>query len=195
MKEQTTKLGAALFTLAIALVVILFAFVAAGFLHAADFVALGPWGDFFGGTLNPILGSATVLALLYTIYLQRQANDLQKEELALTREELSRSADALENQIKTLDKQNFEATFFKMLEMQNDLLNNIDVAKRNGTTLHGRDCFRYFFDLLRGEFREDSGFGGGRNVNEFMTSNNGEPPGQHENWIIISGTYVSYWRL
>ncbi|MDK9722857.1 MAG: putative phage abortive infection protein [Rhodospirillales bacterium] len=190
MKEQTTKLGAALFTLAILLVVILIAFVVAGFLHADDFIKLGQWGDFFGGTLNPILTATTVLVLLYTVYLQRQANDLQKEELVLTREELSRSADALENQIKTLEKQNFEATFFKMLEMHNSILNSIDVNKR-GVLVKGRDCFAHFSDLIRERFIEA---GGSSSSNDDVEQLNILVAVNTKFWKIVLGELGHYYR-
>ncbi len=54
---------------------------------------LGQLGDFLGGTLNPIFGFATVCLLLWSIFIQRK-------ELSLTRDELSKSATALGNQVK-----------------------------------------------------------------------------------------------
>ena len=44
----------------------------------------GPFGDFLGGVLNPILAFCSFIALLYTIH-------IQQNELALTRLELKRS--------------------------------------------------------------------------------------------------------
>ncbi|MFA6020154.1 MAG: putative phage abortive infection protein [Rhodospirillales bacterium] len=145
MKEQTEKFRETLRKLAGGMSAFVALFLLFGILYTKDFMDLGPWGDFVGGTLNPILASATILALLYTIYLQRQANDLQKEELVLSRNEATRSANALEGQIEALKKQNFEATFFKMLEMHNDILNSIDIVvyhmTRGDELLRGRDCF------------------------------------------------------
>ncbi|WP_049630687.1 hypothetical protein [Cellvibrio sp. pealriver] len=54
---------------------------------------LGQLGDFLGGTLNPIFGFATVCLLLWSVFIQRK-------ELSLTRDELKKSAGALENQFK-----------------------------------------------------------------------------------------------
>ena len=54
---------------------------------------LGQLGDFLGGTLNPIFGFATVCLLLWSVFIQRQ-------ELSLTRIELSKSSTALQNQLK-----------------------------------------------------------------------------------------------
>lgn len=61
---------------------------------------LGQLGDFLGGTLNPIFGFATVCLLLWSVFIQRK-------ELSLTRDELSKSASALEKQFKlSLDEYN-----------------------------------------------------------------------------------------
>lgn len=54
---------------------------------------LGQLGDFLGGTLNPIFGFATVCLLLWSVFIQRK-------ELNLTREELTKSATALNDQVK-----------------------------------------------------------------------------------------------
>lgn len=72
-------------------------------------VRLGEFGDFLGGTLNPIFTFLTLLGLLATII-------LQKKELSLARREFSRSAKALEEQQKNLEQQRFENTYFKLLE-------------------------------------------------------------------------------
>lgn len=49
----------------------------------------GPFGDFFGGMLNPTLTFLMFMGLLSTI-------NLQQKELSLTRKEYIRTADALE---------------------------------------------------------------------------------------------------
>jgi hypothetical protein len=99
------------------------------------FKQLGPWGDFFGGFLNPILTFLTFLGVLFTI-------GLQKIELNLTRQEMARSADALENQLKALEKQlqavedqSFENTFFRLLELHNTIINSIDL-RRGGSEVN-----------------------------------------------------------
>ena len=48
----------------------------------------GQFGDFIGGVLNPIFGLIAVVGLLWTIYQNQR-------ELHLTREELSKSSEAL----------------------------------------------------------------------------------------------------
>lgn len=71
----------------------------------------GTFGDFLGGTLNPIFGFLSLIALLLTIA-------LQSKELESTRIELERSASAqekteaaLNKQSDTQQKQQFENTF------------------------------------------------------------------------------------
>lgn len=109
----------------------------------------GTFGDFIGGTLNPILTFLTFMGLIVTIVLQQQ-------ELADTRKELKRSASALESQSTALESQltaihnqNFESTFFQMLGLHNQLVNAMDIHRKNQETLHGRDCFRFFYDEMK----------------------------------------------
>lgn len=52
----------------------------------------GTFGDFVGGTLNPMLAFLGLIALLTTI-------KIQAKELALTRIEFGKSSDALENKV------------------------------------------------------------------------------------------------
>ena len=68
---------------------------------SADLATWGQFGDFVGGTANPILAFLTLNALVLTIVLQsKQLSissrelELSRRELELTREELSRSAHA-----------------------------------------------------------------------------------------------------
>ena len=71
---------------------------------------LGTLGDYVGGMLNPILASASFIALLYTI-------KLQIDELKLTRDELSQSRKAQQDSANTLSQQRFEMTFFSLLDI------------------------------------------------------------------------------
>ncbi|UCR83775.1 putative phage abortive infection protein [Pseudomonas chlororaphis] len=85
----------------------------------------GTFGDFVGGTLNPIFGFLSLIALLLTIV-------LQSKELESTRIELERSASAqekteaaLNKQSDTQEKQQFENTFFSLLDQHNKALEKI----------------------------------------------------------------------
>ncbi|MBY0573763.1 MAG: hypothetical protein K2P84_08790 [Undibacterium sp.] len=72
----------------------------------------GTFGDFLGGTLNPILSFLGLIALLLTIV-------LQSKELESTRKELERAASAQESTEKVLKEQN-EINFAEYHELLKD---------------------------------------------------------------------------
>lgn len=72
----------------------------------------GQFGDFVGGTLNPILSFLSLLALVFTVMLQIHQLDIARaelknsqSELVATREELRRSADAQHLTATSLNEQ------------------------------------------------------------------------------------------
>lgn len=90
--------------------------------------ALGTFGDYIGGVLNPFLAFASFIALLYTL-------KLNQEELNETRKELKRAADAQEDskhlrneQLKTQFLQQFDS-FFSML--LNQLHHKIEMIRQD----------------------------------------------------------------
>lgn len=82
--------------------------------------SFGTWGDFFGGVLNPILTFLTFMGLLITII-------LQQSELKEPRKEFKRSADALLEQSRSIKKQNFENTFFNLIDLHNKITDNLKI--------------------------------------------------------------------
>lgn len=109
--------------------------------------SFGEWGDFFGGVLNPILTFLTFMGLLITIV-------IQQTELRESRIELKRSADALTDQVKNINKQSFESTFFKMLDTHSGIVDSIDLSDPNGNVTRGRDCFTIFYRRLERTYRQ-----------------------------------------
>lgn len=114
------------------LVIILFFLLYLGFKGEGD--KLGVIGDYFGGMLNPVFGFLSLLALLYTINIQLKALKIQSEELKLTREELeatreelARSAKAQEQSSAIFKQQQFETTFFSLINQLNG-----EITKFNG---------------------------------------------------------------
>lgn len=63
------------------------------------------FGDFIGGTLNPILGFATVGLLIWSIRLQMKELRLTREELTATKDEAEKSRLALEGQLSHLKEE------------------------------------------------------------------------------------------
>ncbi len=79
----------------------------------------GTFGDFFGGTLNPLLSFLALIILLRTFA-------MQKEELNVQRQELKETKEILKIQTKTQVKQQFESTFFALLNVHNQVLKDSD---------------------------------------------------------------------
>lgn len=91
----------------------------------------GVMGDFFGGTLNPILSFLGLVMLLVTL-IQNQ------KELELSRKELRESTTALAAQATTLERQRFEDTFFSLLDQLNRLLERLLAEQVHYSSIDGK---------------------------------------------------------
>ena len=115
------------------LVVALYAFLYSFFeFKIKDINSAGVIGDFFGGVLNPIFALIGLFALLQTIRIQSQelktsskALKNSHEELQLTREEAQLSRKALQQQSESIKLQNFENTFFNMINLHNEIVKSL----------------------------------------------------------------------
>ncbi len=77
----------------------------------------GQFGDYVGGTLNPTLSFLALIVLLRTYAMQRKELDLQREELEGTKK-------ILKEQTETQKRQRFENTFFELLKVHNQFMEN-----------------------------------------------------------------------
>ncbi|MBW9274774.1 MAG: putative phage abortive infection protein [Candidatus Thiodiazotropha sp. (ex. Lucinisca nassula)] len=111
----------------------------------------GTMGDFFGGTLNPIFGFIGLFALLLTIA-------IQNKELANSTKELATSASALKEQSTSLKTQNFENTFFQMLRLHNDIVNDMFLGEPQSADkgLNGRDCFEEYYGRYKAHYNRSN---------------------------------------
>lgn len=109
----------------------------------------GTFGDMFG-SVNALFSGLAFAGVIFAILLQRKELALQRNELELTREELKGQKQEMALQNKTLQKQNFESTFFQLLRSQQEILNQIDLRNNNGqVTTTGRDSINVFCDRFR----------------------------------------------
>jgi uncharacterized membrane protein len=81
----------------------------------------GTFGDYIGGTLNPILSFLSLIAILYTITQQNHALKISQEELENTREELRQSKEISKRQVE----------HFEFQAKKEDLIRAIELAKSN----------------------------------------------------------------
>ncbi|RXJ80795.1 hypothetical protein CRU86_00005, partial [Aliarcobacter skirrowii] len=82
----------------------------------------GQFGDYVGGTLNPLFAFFSFLILVFTILLQKK--------------QLNESAITQKKQLDFIEKQNFETTFFNMINLHNQIVNNLSLKKKNNSINH-----------------------------------------------------------
>ncbi len=84
----------------------------------------GQFGDQFG-SVNALFSGFALAGIIYTIVLQKKELSLQREELKDTRKEFK-----IQN--ITLKKQRFENTFFQLLTLHNDIVENMNIDVFDG---------------------------------------------------------------
>lgn len=121
----------------------------------------GTFGDKFG-SINALFSGLAFAGLIYTIILQRKDLEMQREELELTRKEMKEQTAEFEKQNQTSRLQQFETTFFNMLELQQSIVNGLYIdyqkkdpeidgnsllrIKKTDHSVSGRDVFRFCYD-------------------------------------------------
>lgn len=85
---------------------------------------LGQFGDLFGG-VNALFTAAALAVLLWAGWMQRAELHHQRKEFALQRDEM-RNSQAI------VARQNFESTFFRMLELLRELQARISIVGKHG---------------------------------------------------------------
>jgi len=84
----------------------------------------GTFGDMFG-VVNALFSGLAFAGLIYTILLQREELKAQRQELQLNREELRLTRDEFAKQSETFTKDQFENTFFALIELHEVIILNI----------------------------------------------------------------------
>lgn len=101
------------------------------------------FGDSFGA-VNALISAFAFAGVIVSMYLQRKDLELQRNSLEVQKDELTRNTDELalqrlefQMQNKTMMLQRFESTFFNMLSMQQEIVNNItfEYTETHGTFL------------------------------------------------------------
>jgi len=110
----------------------------------------GQLGDEFS-LVNTFFSSIGVFLLAFTLIVQVYQIREQQKEIARTNKELKA-------QNRRVMKQQFETTFFNLLQLYNEVVKNIDIHKttketRTGkvisaTVISGKDCFKFFFETF-----------------------------------------------
>lgn len=96
-----------------------------------------------GGTLNPLLAFLSLIALLTTIKIQSQ-------ELKETRKEIKDSSAALQEQSKSIKIQNFENTFFNMIDVYSSIVSNLSLKEfKIAKSIDGKITVKFLDDFIK----------------------------------------------
>lgn len=109
----------------------------------------GVFGDSFGA-LTALFSGLAFVGLIITIIMQGDELKLQRKELRLTRKTLDAQKGEMQKQNKTLAKQQFENTFFKMLEFLEVCVKDViyyfpDPDSSPGTPDTGREAITFLY--------------------------------------------------
>ncbi|MEK4110708.1 putative membrane protein [Paenibacillus sp. DS2363] len=102
-----------------------------------SFNTLGSIGDFFGGTTVGLLSLASIIFVTAAVI-------MQKEELQLQREEVEKTRKEYEVTNATMKKQQFDSTFFNMINLHHNILKEISY---NGVS--GRIAITLLFEKVK----------------------------------------------
>lgn len=103
----------------------------------------GLFGDSFGA-VNALVSAFAFAGMIVAFVLQRYELRLQRKELRDNRAEMRRQTKQFKTQNATLEIQRFENTFFHMLELHKQNLQEITLQG-----IKGRDAFVMMLDLLK----------------------------------------------
>ncbi len=103
----------------------------------------GTFGDMFG-LANALFSGLAFAGVIYAIMLQKKELSLQRDELQLTREELRGQKKELERQNVNLERQSFRATFFEMVRLHHEIIQQLD----GGHSTKGRVALEWCYREL-----------------------------------------------
>lgn len=125
---------------------------------------LGPIGDFIGGTTVAFLTAASVVLLLATIIMQRKEIKISQQsivELVKQTETSVKQAEEARKETKitneTMKQQQFETTFFNMLSLHHQIVNNIKISELKKTHT-GREAIARLKDIFENGFAQEQYF-------------------------------------
>ncbi|VVO78816.1 hypothetical protein PS858_01698 [Pseudomonas fluorescens] len=116
----------------------------------------GQLGDFVGGILNPLLSFVAFIAVLINLVLQRQDLSLARDEAREANKTQKMQSRIFEKQNQAVERQSFETTFFRLLDMHSQQAKAASVTVINtGNIKVGVQCF----DWVSSKFLPRATFG------------------------------------
>lgn len=113
----------------------------------AEYTILATAGDWLGGTSAPLFSLAGFL-MMYGAY------KMQQEDLRLTREEMQQTRKEFETQNATLKRQEFETTFFHLLELHHQIVDSILYKSPSSNLYQGRQYISLVYDGFKRDYND-----------------------------------------
>jgi uncharacterized membrane protein len=101
----------------------------------------GQFGDYLGGTLNPIFSLLSLIAILVTLFLQTR--------------ELANSSETLKKQSENFKVQAFETSFFTLVGMNSEQVKAIDLEDTEPGTFTGQRAIRKLYQRLEASYNAE----------------------------------------
>ncbi len=95
--------------------------------NGTDYANVGVLGD-SAGAINALFSALAFCGVVIAIILQKKELELQREELKATNEQLKAQKEEFHTQNETLKRQRFENTFFQMMSLQQEIVNNLSFS-------------------------------------------------------------------
>ncbi|MER0467198.1 putative phage abortive infection protein [Bacillus cabrialesii subsp. cabrialesii] len=124
-------------------------------LDLQKFSSLGSIGDFLGGTTVGLLSLASIVFVVATISVQKKELALQRKELTMQRIEIKRTRKEFELSNQTLLKQQFENTFFNMINLHHNILKDL-IKEVDGKVITGRNVIKVLYSELNNKYYEEN---------------------------------------
>ena len=117
----------------------------------------GTYGDMFGA-VNALFSGLAFLGVIIAILMQREELQLQRADLALQRKELELTREEMKAQTESFKRQNFEATFFQLLRLHNEMVESVTLLPE-GQNISGRHAFQgWWSKVLHGSQQTLEGY-------------------------------------
>ena len=92
-----------------------------------DFTQTGQIGDTIGGIMGPIVAMIAAYLTFIAFWVQKQANEAQRQDIKMER---------------------FNANFYNLLNIHEQITSSLESTGRDNTIYHGREVFRYAFEIV-----------------------------------------------
>lgn len=122
-----------------------------GEFHLKDKVIAGQFGDMFGA-VNALFSGLAFSGVCYAILLQRNEIRISRKEIEYTKSILDEQKIHLEKQNQSINKQSFEDTFFKMLNLMTEITASIQMDNspyRSEHVLFGKDAIGELIRVIK----------------------------------------------